>query len=75
MNPRRYRGEPPHIVVGTAYYFASGIAQSRIQLTRLERAGKITPLFKLGGRRVQHKRVADRDIAKLIHEAEHTSAA
>ena len=66
---------PNRPLVGTDYLYRSGAVRSLMQLRRLEKSGRITPWFKLGSRRVQYKDVLDRDIAKLITEAERASAA
>jgi hypothetical protein len=60
---------PPRVVVGPAYYYASGIVRSRTQLDRLRKAGRVTEFFNIGSRLGQWKDVADRDLALLIDRA------
>jgi hypothetical protein len=62
----RSQPQPDQVVVGTAYYFASGAVNSLTQLKRLAKARRIRPLFKMGSRLRQFKNIADEDIARLI---------
>jgi hypothetical protein len=67
--PSRFnRSQPSRVIVGTSYYYASGVIRSLTQLKRLEKAGRITPMFKNGSRRAQLKHIADADIARLLPE-------
>ena len=55
----------PRKLVGSDYYFASGIIRSQTQFFRLKREGRIS-LFKNGARLAQWQDEADRQLAALI---------
>jgi hypothetical protein len=66
--------KPKRTVVGSDYYFASGVVRSNTQYGRMKRDGRISPPFKIGSRDAQFKDVADADIARLTGQGEDTAA-